>query len=493
MKDRHLLPATTGSTLRGNLDELILRSMMESPAGISVAAFDREYPYLYFTRAHRNHMLRARPAPIAQGECVLDVIPGEENRHRFKSDLDRALAGERFSHVREYGGSRRMFWEGTFNPIVEEGGAVIGVSLVSADVTERILADRVLGESEQRYRSFMQNFPGIVFRGTLQFKPLFFHGAVKEVTGYDEAEFVEGTLTWDQVVYPGDFEQFLKEGDKLFEKRGQRLTREYRIVRRNEEVRWVEETLELTLDEAGQELVQGVILDITERRRAEDALEETGAALRRLAQHLQDAREEERKHIADDVHHNLGQILTALRFEAAWLDENPGCGEREVKETAGRFLGLVDRTIGTVRQVVSGLRPRMLDELGLPDSAEWLAGRFREVTGLACELRCELAPDDITPETATTFFRVLQESLTNVARHSGASRVWISLAMSDEECVLSVEDDGRGISLEEAEKAESYGIFSMRERMAALGGTLTIQTRPGGGTALVARCRRSSE
>src|SRR3954467_2122829 len=174
-----------------------------------------------------------------------------------------------------------------------------------------------------------------------------------------------------------------------------------------------------------------------------ERLRESEDKLRRLAAHLISVREEERAHIAREIHDELGQVLTGLKMEVTWLAKR--LKDKPLIEKTDSMCGLIDSTIQTVRKIASGLRPEMLDDMGLVAAVGWQAKEFQKRTGIRC--RAKLPPETMKPDIdiATTMFRIFQEILTNVARHSRATRVDIDLTVSDAELKLEVVDNGIGI------------------------------------------------
>lgn len=229
--------------------------------------------------------------------------------------------------------------------------------------------------------------------------------------------------------------------------------------------------------------------EVAERRRREEELRETAEKLRSLSAHLQSVREEEQRRIAREVHDTLGQSLTGLKIELSLLSRKPGSHA----EAAAKFRELtemVDETMASVREIASRLRPSVLDDLGLPAALEWQARKFEEMNGVECHLRADPGAEAPDRESAVALFRIAQEALTNVARHAGARRVEIILRREDGELVMRIEDDGRGVAEEELEAAHALGVLGMRERAYAIGGTLRIARREGGGTAVEVRLPR---
>jgi PAS domain S-box-containing protein len=241
--------------------------------------------------------------------------------------------------------------------------------------------------------------------------------------------------------------------------------------------------------EGGRRYFTVILRDITRRKQAEDALRDSQQELRELSARMLEAREEEKTRIARELHDELGQLLTALKMDLAWLRERLPAGDAELAAKAAQMGAMLDQTVSSTRRISADLRPLMLDDLGLADAANWLVEDFARRSGIHCEVK--LAPDggfaEIEGSIATAVYRALQESLTNIARHSGAKNAWVILAMENGELHFEVEDDGRGIVPEELAKARSLGLRGMRERITYLGGSLEVSRAPRGGTRLRAQ------
>lgn len=221
--------------------------------------------------------------------------------------------------------------------------------------------------------------------------------------------------------------------------------------------------------------------DVTERNRYEQSLRDSEEQLRHLAGRLQQVREEERARLARELHDDLGQSLTAIKMSLSWLARHPGATPEAVSARIVSSMDLADRTIDAARRLASELRPGILD-LGLQAAVEWQAEEFRYHADIRCEL--EFPPGDIplNPDQEVTLFRIFQETLTNVARHSGATLVTTSLTVENGQVTLAVQDNGRGITPGEMAKRSSLGLLGMRERVLSLGGSIDIEGRQGTGT-----------
>lgn len=226
------------------------------------------------------------------------------------------------------------------------------------------------------------------------------------------------------------------------------------------------------------------IIDLTERRQAEEALKRSREELRNLAAYQESAREEERTRISREIHDLLGQDLTALKLDLAWMRNRIPAGNDALLRKIESMSALLDSTAKTVRRISKSLRPAMLDDLGLVEAVALYIREFEERTGIACKVTL---PDHDMPanrEMATAFFRILQEALTNVVRHAEASQVSLHLYCDGKHGTLRIADDGKGVSEAQLRSAKSFGLMGIRERVAALGGTVSIIGEAGKGTTI---------
>jgi signal transduction histidine kinase len=216
------------------------------------------------------------------------------------------------------------------------------------------------------------------------------------------------------------------------------------------------------------------------------ALHASRERLRALSARLLSVQEEERTRLARELHDDVGQLLTAIKMDASKLLQDLARGTKPSKRVTEDFLPLIDTTMESVVRVVSELRPSRIGEMGLSAAIARKLAEFRQRTGVAVESVC---PDTLAvPEAAgTAAFRIMEEALTNVARHSGATRVKVAVAENEDTLELVIKDNGSGISEADRTSPQSYGLIGMKERAVILGGTVEIIRSKRGGTVVTAR------
>src|SRR5687768_15965591 len=227
------------------------------------------------------------------------------------------------------------------------------------------------------------------------------------------------------------------------------------------------------------EVLKSKVAVFVELFRKSERLRESEDKLRRLAAHLISVREEERAHIAREIHDELGQVLTGLKMEVTWLAKR--LKDKALIEKTDSMCDLIDSSVQTVRKIATGLRPEMLDDMGLVAAVGWQAKEFQKRTGIRCRAKLP-AETKFDIDVSTAMFRIFQEILTNVARHSRATRVDIELKLGEAEVSLDVVDNGVGIQDSELHARKSLGLLGMQERALLFGGDVAVNGSPGHGT-----------
>jgi signal transduction histidine kinase len=224
--------------------------------------------------------------------------------------------------------------------------------------------------------------------------------------------------------------------------------------------------------------------DISERKRAERDLRESGERLRELTAHLQSIREEERSRIAREIHDELGQVLTALSLDVRWLNKRLPAERDDLLKKTQTMGELITTTVGSVSRICSELRPAILDDVGLSAAIEWQAGEFSSRTGIVCNIQTEPSHIRLSEELSVAIFRIFQETLTNIVRHAQATEVDVVLRLTPHAFSMRVSDDGVGMEFSEAHKMNSFGLLGVMERVRGFGGEMALYKGNLGGACL---------
>lgn len=374
---------------------------------------------------------------------------------------------------------RRIFYS-TLVPVRDETGRIHRIVGITRDITERKYAEEVEHAREQEFRTFVENAPDIIGRYDRHCRRTYLNPALEKISGVSTAELMHHTPLGKPMgsgryarLHQAQIQQVFEEGRRT-EAELSWETSEGRLLQYH--VRYMPE-----FGRDGQVAnVWAIGRDIDALKDAEQRLQESYDRLRKLAARKETAREEERKHMAREIHDELGQILTVLRMDVSLL-RLKFCKENTAlsKHVQG-MLERVDQTIQLVRNVTSQLRPTALD-MGVVAALEWLACEFAARTGIPCQLHAmngEIVLDEVR---SVAVFRIVQESLTNIVRHAEASQVDIMLVQNGPTCCLEVRDNGKGFDPAHVKK-QSFGLLGMRERVLMLGGEVEFFSVPGKGT-----------
>jgi len=415
-----------------------------------------------------------------------------DDQRSVDDDVQQAIKG-----VKPFGTDFRVAWPNgevrhikAFARVVrDERGVPVRMIGINYDITDRRRAEESLRQSEAHYRALVENTPDIIARFDRDCRYRFVNSAVAQVSEVKPEDFVGRSLR--EVGFSDEQASFREKMIRnVFETRTPFET-EFEFERANGPAIF-EWRVYPEFDERGNvQTVLSINRDVTTRKQAEEQLRQSREQLRALSSHLQSVREEERTHIAREVHDELGQALTALKIDLHGLQHaltrKAGSEIDRLTAKIKSMSNLIDTTIHSVRRIATELRPGILDDLGLVAAIEWQAGDFQIRTGIRCEVASSVDYVALGRDRSTAAFRILQETLTNVARHAGASRVAIELKQDDGNLVLEVTDNGKGITEHDIAGSGSLGLLGMRERAHLLGGELEIGGTADEGTAVIVR------
>jgi len=382
----------------------------------------------------------------------------------------------------------------------------------SVEIRMRQTAEKALRESEARYRGLYHHTPAMLHSIDINGRIVSVSDYWSEVMGYRREDIIGRRLTAffseesrryaEETVFPEFFKTgFVKDVP-------------YQFVKKDGQTIDVLLSAIADRDEQGKILrTLAVSIDVTERKRAEEALKlakeelsrysknlerqvqsrtreihsnitalkKAQDQLRRLSAGIMASQEKERSAIARELHDELGQVLTALRMDAVWLQERLKGSDARASERALTMCHLIDKNIEDVRGMAFRLRPGVLDDLGLVEALDWYTTDFERRTEITCVFEYDNVPP-LSETVATAAYRITQEAITNVARHAFASRVEVALKARNGTLTLAVVDDGRGFNPLDLADAEGLGVAGMRERAGLVGGTLEVYSQPGEGT-----------
>lgn len=452
----------------------------------AIAVHDRDLRYIYVSQRYLEDYRIADENVI--GKHHYEVFP--EIPERFREVHRRALTGEVLRSERDFlkrqdGTIDWARWE--CRPWYQQDGLIGGIILYTEVITDRVLAEEALRESEARYRQLVDAAPLSVFVHQ-EGKIAFINPAGARLLGAASPTELIGKSVVD-IIHP----DWLPAAQARIRRTLAGESGLYPVQLRHVRVDGTSFPVEVTavlLSYRGKPAVQVIVTDITARKQAEAALRQSHAQLRQLTSRLAEVEERERRALSRELHDRVGQTLTALNIN---LNIMQGQLSPDSAEKVGRrivdSIELVKETVTRVRDVMADLHPPVLADYGLTAALRWYAGQFSQRTEIPVHVQAgEETAVRFSPHLEAVLFRVAQEALTNIARHAAPQAVQITIEMEAEHVRLTIRDDGKGFDLQSvaSTRHSHWGLRTMRERLEGVGGAFSLQTAPGGGTKIIA-------
>jgi PAS domain S-box-containing protein len=414
-----------------------------------------------------------------------DVLVTEDYEH-FKEAFQKGLH-ESGSYIREYRIRRKdgeVIWIQDRGQIVcSPGGRVDYISGVFFDITERRRAEEALRESESRFSSFMRHAPGTAVMRDFKGRYLFANEAWERLQHRTRQDWEGKTIA---EVWPSHMAANFYEGDLQVITQGKPVQTIEEIPQEDGIHNWLVTKFPIPDQDGRPALIGEVGLDITPRRRAEEALRESEQRLRFLTSQLLSAQERERKRISMELHDELGQSLAVLKLQIRAIERGLGEDQQDLREECMELLLYLDGVIDDIRRLSRDLSPSILEDLGLQSALKYLINGFGKHYTVSQAFEVEDLDQLFPAEAQIIIYRIFQECLTNISKHAGATEVAVAVKEHNGLISLMIEDNGAGFDpalvLARRAAGRGLGLAALNERARMLGGTLEIRSQPGAGT-----------
>jgi len=444
------------------------------------------------------------------GKHVKEVL-GDKGYEKVRAPIEAALSGQKISYEMSipYKNGKKRFVHAQYVPDIGEQGQVEGFFVLVEDIAKRKVAEDRLKESEKKFRQLAENIEEVFWMEDLEGDEIvYISPAFEKVWGLKCEDLIKNPQLWMDSIHPEDREKI--ENEYSYENRTQviegKYKSEFRIIRPDGTVCWISDRAFPVLNEEGNPIrIAGISQDITELKLIEQELQEAketlelrvqertmelrqrNRQLKNLLAHLENVREEERVHIAREVHDELGQILLAFKFDLSELEELISPDSKGIGNLVKKLIKDADTTLESVQRILTRLRPQVLDIFGVGPAFEWQANEFQNQTGITCEVNHFPENLQIEKDKSLILFRIFQEVLMNVKHHAQASRVQINFSVNSEDMIMEIKDNGVGLKAENVNDPQSFGILGIQERADLLGGTASFRSNPGEGTTVSIR------
>ncbi len=403
-----------------------------------------------------------------------------DDRHLVKSALDDMAAGKNpVSHLfrtnPEFTDLKYLM--PSWFAEKDNTGRTIRFSGTVYDITKQYLAERQIVAEKEISDTIINSLPGVFYLYNRQGKFYRWNKNFETVSGYSASE-IEKMHPLQFFDIP-DKELLAQKINSVFLNGEDAVEADFLLKSGNKIPHYFTGR---SIDYHGELCLMGVGIDISERVKAQEEIRQASEQLRQLTAYLQRIREEERKRIGREIHDELGQQLTAIKMDVAWIDKKTPAEAEQVKFKLKNIITLLDSSNLSIRKILNELRMGILEHQTIEEALRWQGQQFTDNTGIPLEFNCPKPIIKTDEAIATCLFRVFQESLTNITRYAKAKKVTASLSQDEQFIIMDVEDDGRGFDSTELRTTKSFGILGMKERVASLNGKFELITAPGKGT-----------
>jgi PAS domain S-box-containing protein len=443
-----------------------------------IAVVDRDYRYLLANRAFLNFRGLERQQLI--GRPVVEVL-GREAFARIADKLRECLAGNtvRYETRYRFSDGRERDLLASYSPIEGPGG-IDRIACVFQDITERKKAEAALRESETRFRQITENIEEVFWITDLAGTTIYISPAYERIWGRSCESLYASPRSWREQIHPADRSRM---EPSFSSDPGFTRAYIYRIVRADGSFRWIRDRGFPVHDECGNVVrFAGIAEDITATKSVEEELQRVNEQLRVLSWRLFRVRDEERRHLARELHDEIGQALTAAKINLSSID-SPSVEEQA--ERLQESIALLDTLLRQVRQISLDLHPSTLDDLGLVPALRSLLDQQAQRAGLRARFSA-VERAEIDRGIQTTAFRITQEAITNVLRHAQARFIGVRINIGKDRMKIRIVDDGIGFDTSPIQSPgngeAAFGLVGMRERASLVGGQVRITSSPGKGT-----------
>jgi len=356
-------------------------------------------------------------------------------------------------------------------------------TIVNERTSDLLKSHIEIQKAEEKYRTVAENTYDWESWIGPDGNPLYVSPSCKRITGYTVADYMNNPDLILKITYPEDQEQIIKHSLEILKGEVTDCSFDFRIITSKGEIKWIGHNCHPVYNNAGKFIGQrGSNRDITARKNTENVLIDSQKNLRELTHRMDIVAEEERIRISRNIHDELGHLLTALKYDMDELSHNSELTLDLAKIELESMICIIDSLIDSVRKIATDLRPGILDHLGLFPSLEWKIKDFQKRTKICTHLKLEETEITFDKNETIIIYRILQEILTNITRHSKASKLWVKSRMENSQFVLSVTDDGIGFNMDDTLYRNSLGLLGMHERALSIGGEIQIESSTGKGT-----------